>query len=156
LRPVALHPDSIPQAVDHDVPAGIHPRLPRAPRPPHPGTKYAATDETCFAHSASRWCTAPPASARRLPPASLPPVPAPARSGTSAARSPRATAPFRAFACSQPPNPPAKPRIASLEFTAEYTPEHTGGPMNPTTCITLNSRPKNLWIFPTTGSYNMV
>src|ERR1035437_4146904 len=30
LRPVALHPYPIWQAVDHDVPAGIHPRLPRA------------------------------------------------------------------------------------------------------------------------------
>src|ERR1035437_5721662 len=30
LRPVALHPYPIWQAVDHDVPAGVHPRLPRA------------------------------------------------------------------------------------------------------------------------------
>ena len=44
LRPVALHPYPIPQTVEHDVPAGIHPSLPRACHMPHPGTcRFAPT-----------------------------------------------------------------------------------------------------------------
>ena len=83
LRPVALHPYPVPQAVDHDVPAGVPPPA-RAPRPPHPGTKYAAANGTCSTPSAGRRCTAPPA-------------PASARSVPPATRSPHATPPFRTF-----------------------------------------------------------
>ena len=108
LRPVALHPYPIPQTVEHDVPAGIHPSLPRARHIRRiPGAKYAATSDICSARSASRWCTAPPASARRLRAASLPPAPAPVRPASSVARSPRATAPILASSCSPLPDPPS-------------------------------------------------
>ena len=91
-------------------PPGATAARPPAHGPPHPGTRCAAKVH-CSSRSASRWCTVPPASARRLlrfGPAGSAPV----RCGTSAARSPRAAAAFRAFSCLPAPDPPSKPRNA--------------------------------------------
>jgi hypothetical protein len=51
---------------------------------------------------------------------------------------------------SAPRSRPAQPRHFAFFLV------HHNGPMNPITCTTLNLRPKYLWIFATTGSYNMV